>query len=196
MVSPPRPPLVVAWAGRVLELCGCFRLDTNDSRIRKAVGFLKSKQEKDGSWYGRWGVNYIYGTAHVLRGLQSLGFDMDEWWIQRGRQWLEIHQNSDGGWGESCVSYVDAREKGRGSSTASQTAWAIMGLCSFPEFNRASVQRRVAYLLHGQNANGSWDETLPTGTGFPEVIYLRHDFYRLYWPLRALAMYRRRQTDG
>jgi squalene-hopene/tetraprenyl-beta-curcumene cyclase len=175
--------------GRVLEVCRQFGLSVSDPRIRKGIRFLKSKQEKDGSWYGRWGVNYIYGTAHVLRGLQAIGIDMYEGWIQRGRHWLETHQNDDGGWGESCASYVDPRQNGRGQSTASQTAWALMGLCAFPEINRGSIQRGVAYLLRSQNADRCWDENLPTGTGFPEVLYLRYDYYRKYWPLRALAIY-------
>jgi squalene-hopene/tetraprenyl-beta-curcumene cyclase len=175
--------------GRVFEVCRRFPLGINDPRIRKGIRFLKSRQEKDGSWYGRWGVNYIYGTAHVLRGLQAIGIDMYEGWIQRGRDWLETHQNDDGGWGESCASYLDPKQKGRGQSTASQTAWALMGLCAFPEIDRASIQRGVAYLLRSQKADGCWDENLPTGTGFPEVLYLRYDYYRKYWPLRALAIY-------
>jgi squalene-hopene/tetraprenyl-beta-curcumene cyclase len=134
-------------------------------------------------------VNYIYGTTHVLRGLRAIGIDMHEGWIQHGRQWLEAQQNDDGGWGESCASYIDPEEKGRGESTPSQTAWALLGLCAFPELNRASVQRGVAYLVRSQKADGSWDENLPTGTGFPEVLYLRYDYYRRYWPLRALAIY-------
>lgn len=99
-------------------------------------------------------------------------------WIQRGRQWLEEHQKDDGGWGESCVSYTDPGEKGRGESTASQTAWALMGLCAFPELARGSIRRGV-----------TWEENLPTGTGFPGVFYLRYDYYRNYWPLRALGIY-------
>lgn len=175
--------------GRVFEVCGRFQLGVGDPRIRRGIHFLRSKQEEDGSWYGRWGVNYIYGTAHVLRGLQAIGFDMCAGWVQKGRQWLEAHQNKDGGWGESCASYVDPGQKARGQSTASQTAWALMGLCAFPELNRASIQRGVDYLLRSQKVDGSWDENLPTGTGFPEVLYLRYDYYREYWPLRALAIY-------
>ncbi len=175
--------------GRVLEVCGQFQLSVSDPRIRKGIRFLRSKQAKDGSWYGRWGVNYIYGTAHVLRGLRAIGIDMHEGWIQHGRQWLEAHQNDDGGWGESCASYIDTGQKGRGESTASQTAWALMGLCLFPELGRPSIQRGIAYLLRSQKPDGSWSESRPTGTGFPGVLYLRYDYYRRYWPLRALAIY-------
>ena len=173
--------------GRVLEVWGAFQLDASFPQIQRAIHFLKSRQQKDGSWYGRWGVNYIYGTAHALRGLAAVGVDMEEGWIQRGRQWLEAHQNHDGGWGETCASYPDSRRKGKGPSTASQTAWALIGLCAFPDRDVPSIQRGLAYLLQNQKPDGSWDEELPTGTGFPEVMYLRYDYYRLYWPLRALG---------
>jgi squalene-hopene/tetraprenyl-beta-curcumene cyclase len=109
--------------------------------------------------------------------------------FQRGRHWLETHQNDDGGWGESCASYLNPEEKGKGESTASQTAWALMGLCAFPELDRASIRRGVAYLLGRQRSDGTWEENLQTGTGFPGVLYLRYDYYRKYWPLRALAIY-------
>ena len=175
--------------GRVLEVFGKLRIGIDHRSVRRALRFLKSSQEKDGSWYGRWGVNYIYGTAHVLRGLRPIGIDMRGDWIQRGRQWLEGHQNDDGGWGESCASYTDPGEKGRGESTASQTAWALMGLCAFPELAWGSVQRGVTYLLRRQRPDGTWEENLPTGTGFPGVLYLRYDYYRNYWPLRALGIY-------
>lgn len=175
--------------GRVLELCGSFKMDASYSQIRRAIVFLKSRQQKDGSWYGRWGVNYIYGTAHALRGLRAVGVDMEEKWIQRGRRWLEAHQNHDGGWGETCASYADSGQKGKGPSTASQTAWALIGLCAFADCDRPSIHRGFSYLVGSQKPDGSWKEELPTGTGFPEVIYLRYDYYRLYWPLRALACY-------
>ena len=175
--------------GRVLEVFGKFRIGIRHPRVGRALRFLRRRQEKDGSWYGRWGVNYIYGTAHVLRGLRAIEMDMHADWIQHGREWLEAHQNDDGGWGESCASYVDPGAKASGQSTASQTAWALLGLCAFPELNRASIQRGIAYLLSSQKADGFWDENLPTGTGFPGVVYLRYDYYRIYWPLRALAIY-------
>jgi squalene-hopene/tetraprenyl-beta-curcumene cyclase len=175
--------------GRVLEVLGKLQIGKNHPSVRRALRFLRTKQEKDGSWYGRWGVNYIYGTSQVLRGLRAIGIDTSADWIQRGRQWLETHQNDDGGWGESCASYLDPDQKGKGKSTASQTAWALMGLCAFPELDRASIRRGVAYLVGRQKSDGSWNENLETGTGFPGVIYLRYDYYRRYWPLRALAIY-------
>ena len=151
-------PSYLAITDRVLEVFGKLRIGIDHQRVRRALRFLKSRQEKDGSWYGRWGVNYIYGTTHVLRGLRAIGIDMRADWIQRGRQWLEGHQNDDGGWGESRVSYTDPGEKGRGESTASQTAWALMGLCAFPQLARGSVQRGVTYLLRRQRQAGTWEE--------------------------------------
>jgi squalene-hopene/tetraprenyl-beta-curcumene cyclase len=175
--------------GRVLEVFGKFHIGIEHPRVRRAIHFLRANQEKDGSWYGRWGVNYIYGTTHVLRGLRAIQIEMRADWIQQARQWLEAHQNDDGGWGESCASYIDPAEKGRGESTASQTAWVLIGLCAFPELHRASICRGVAYLLNRQQSDGCWDENLPTGAGFPGVLYLRYDLYRRYWPLLALATY-------
>jgi squalene-hopene/tetraprenyl-beta-curcumene cyclase len=114
---------------------------------------------------------------------------MREPWIQRGRVWLEQHQNPDGGWGESCGSYEDPTLRGRGKSTPSQTAWALMGLLSFPGSDRSSIRHGVKYLLSHQNSDGSWDEHLITGTGFPRVFYLKYDMYRNNWPLLALSLY-------
>ncbi|MBV8102740.1 MAG: squalene--hopene cyclase [Verrucomicrobia bacterium] len=175
--------------GRILEALANFRIGIAHPSVRKAVRFLRAKQEDDGSWYGRWGVNYIYGTAHVLRGVRSTGIDMNQKWLAKARRWVEAHQNSDGGWGESCASYLDVTEKGRGESTASQTAWSLMGLCAFPDVNRKSIARGIEFLLHRQRPDGTWDEDLQTGTGFPSVLYLRYDYYRIYWPLRALSIY-------
>ncbi len=146
-------------------------------------------QEDDGSWYGRWGVNYIYGTWQVLRGLRAIGEDMTADWILRGRDWLESCQNDDGGWGESCATYEDPALKGKGASTASQTAWALMGLCACGDLDRASVQRGLRYLLSTQREDGAWDELEITGTGFPRVFYLKYDMYRQNFPLLALATY-------
>ena len=146
-------------------------------------------QEDDGSWYGRWGVNYIYGTWQVLRGLRAIGEDMNQDWILRGRDWLESCQNDDGGWGETCATYDNPELKGKGPSTASQTAWALMGLCACGDLDRPSVQRGLRYLLDTQRADGSWDEPEITGTGFPRVFYLKYDMYRQNFPLLALATY-------
>jgi squalene-hopene/tetraprenyl-beta-curcumene cyclase len=174
---------------RVLEILGNLGFRQGHPAIRQAIRFLKEKQETDGAWYGRWGVNYIYGTSQVLRGLRAIGMDMSEPWIERGRDWLEVRQNEDGGWGETVASYDDPSLRGQGASTPSQSAWALLGLCAFPQVNRKSVERAVGYLVSTQNPDGSWSETLITGTGFPRVFYLKYDMYRNNWPLMALARF-------
>ncbi len=176
---------------RVLELLGYLRYDRRSAVVHRAVEMLKRTQEDDGSWYGRWGVNYLYGTWQVLRGLGAIGYNMDEDWVRRGRDWLESCQNEDGGWGETCASYDDPEVKGIGPSTPSQTAWAVMGLCACGDVERESVRRGIGWLVRQQNPDGSWTEDETTGTGFPVVFYLRYSMYRLYWPLLALATYRK-----
>ena len=183
--------------GRVLELLGFIGFDRESLVVRRALRFLRATQEDDGSWYGRWGVNYIYGTWQVLRGLRSIGEDMRQPWIVRARDWLESCQNEDGGWGETCASYDDPHLKGKGPSTASQTAWALMGLIAAADLtepaalDRKAIRRGAEYLLETQSADGSWEEPHVTGTGFPRVFYLRYDMYRNNWPLLALATYRK-----
>jgi squalene-hopene/tetraprenyl-beta-curcumene cyclase len=174
---------------RTLELFGYISFDRFDPSVKEALRYLIRTQEDDGSWYGRWGVNYIYGTWQVLRGLRAIGQDMTQDWILRGRDWLESCQNDDGGWGETCATYEDPSAKGKGESTASQTAWAIMGICACGDLNRPSVQRGLRYLLSTQQADGSWSEPQITGTGFPGVFYLKYDMYRQNFPLLALATY-------
>lgn len=187
--------------GRVLELLGYIGFDRRDRRIVRAVQMIRDTQEDDGSWYGRWGVNYIYGTWQILRGLRSIGEDMRQAWIVRARDWLESCQNDDGGWGETCASYDDPTLKGKGPSTPSQTAWALMGLiagCDQTDpagLDRRSIRNGIQFLLGRQSADGSWPEPQTTGTGFPRVFYLRYDMYRNNWPLLALATYRNYQ-DG
>ncbi len=174
---------------RTLELFGYIGFDPKRDCVRRAVKYLIDTQDDDGSWYGRWGVNYIYGTWQVLRGLRAIGENMTRDWILRGRDWLESCQNEDGGWGETCASYDDPTLKGRGSSTASQTAWAMMGICACGDLDRPSVQRGLRFLLSKQEDDGSWTEPQITGTGFPGVFYLKYDFYRQNFPLMALATY-------
>ena len=174
---------------RTLELLGYIGFNPGRPLVRRAVRYLRETQEDDGSWYGRWGVNYIYGTWQVLRGLRAIGEDMTQDWILRGRDWLESCQNDDGGWGETCASYENPDLKGKGPSTASQTAWALMGLCACGDLDRPSVQRGLRYLLDTQRADGAWDELETTGTGFPRVFYLKYDMYRKNCPLLALATY-------
>ncbi len=174
---------------RTLELLGYIGYNPGRPAVRRAVRYLRQTQEDDGSWYGRWGVNYIYGTWQVLRGLRAIGEDMTQNWILRGRDWLESCQNEDGGWGETCASYDNPDTKGKGPSTASQTAWALMGLCACGDLDRASVRRGLRYLLNTQQPDGAWEELETTGTGFPRTFYLKYDMYRQNFPLLALATY-------
>jgi len=176
--------------GRALDALA-KRLGTDHPAIRAGAAYLKQRQEEDGSWFGRWGVNYIYGTCFALRGLASAGEDAREAYIIRAGEWLRSIQNADGGWGETCASYDDPSRKGQGESTASQTAWALMGLFAAGDTRSESVQGGVRYLLETQNADGSWTEEAYTGTGFPSVFYLRYHFYPVHFPLMALGEYRR-----
>jgi len=174
---------------RTLELLGYVDFDPKAQCVRDAIQYLIDTQNDDGSWYGRWGVNYIYGTWQVLRGLRAISQDMTQDWILRGRDWLESSQNSDGGWGETCATYENPATKGIGESTASQTAWAVMGICACGDLDRPSIQRGLRFLLSSQKSDGSWDEQQITGTGFPRVFYLKYDMYRQNFPLLALATY-------
>lgn len=175
--------------GRMLELLGYIGYPAGSAAVSRAVEYLKRTQEIDGSWYGRWGVNHLYGTWQVLRGLRAIGADMSESWIVRARQWLESCQNEDGGWGETCASYEECSAKGRGLSTPSQTAWALMGLCAAEADRSEGVRRGIRFLLERQNRDGSWSEKETTGTGFPRVFYLKYDMYRNNFPLLALATF-------
>jgi squalene-hopene/tetraprenyl-beta-curcumene cyclase len=181
---------------RILELLGYEGWSVEHPQVQKALRFIREHQEEDGSWYGRWGVNYIYGTWQVLRGLRALNLDMHEPWLTKARGWLEDVQHEDGGWGERCNTYDDPVFKGQGPSTASQTAWAVMGLCAFDDPSRPSLRRGIEYLIRTQNPDGSWTEHETTGTGFPKVFYLKYDMYRNSWPLLAMATYRSLLAKG
>ncbi|MEY2407638.1 MAG: squalene-hopene/tetraprenyl-beta-curcumene cyclase [Verrucomicrobiota bacterium] len=176
---------------RILELLGYEGWPAVNPQIIKALQYLKDQQETDGSWYGRWGVNYIYGTWQVLRGLRALRLNMNQPWLLKARSWLESVQREDGGWGERCNTYDDPVFKGQGPSTASQTAWAVMGLCAFDDPDNEYLRRGIDYLVRTQNDDGSWSEDEITGTGFPKVFYLKYDMYRNSWPLLALATFRK-----
>jgi squalene-hopene/tetraprenyl-beta-curcumene cyclase len=182
-------PATVDITGRVLECLATYGYSMKDETVRRTVEFLKREQEPDGSWFGRWGVNYIYGTMLVLRGLEAIGMDHHEPCIQQAAEWLRMMQNPDGGWGETCGSYDDSTTKAVGPSTASQTAWAVMGLLAASDTRSDSLQRGMAYLLRTQRRDGSWDEQWYTGTGFPRVFYLMYYMYRQYFPLIALTAY-------
>ncbi|HEY1461899.1 MAG TPA: squalene--hopene cyclase [Terriglobales bacterium] len=182
-------PATVDITGRILEMLAVYGYDKNHPRVKKAIQFIRAEQEADGSWFGRWGVNYIYGTMLVLRGLRAMEVDEHEPYVQQAAEWLRMVQNSDGGWGESCGSYDDPSIKGVGPSTPSQTAWGVMGLLAANDTRSDSVARAIAYLLRTQKKDGSWAEPEYTGTGFPRVFYLIYHMYRQYFPMIALTTY-------
>ncbi|MCA9219181.1 MAG: squalene--hopene cyclase, partial [Planctomycetales bacterium] len=186
MIDPSTPDITA----RVLESLAPFGDSPGDTAVERAIAYLRGTQESDGSWYGRWGVNYIYGTWQTIVGLVRIGVPIDDPMIQRAADWLERHQQSNGGWGESARSYEDARYRGRGPATPSQTAWALLGLIAAGRAEHDCVRRGVDYLLAEQRPDGSWDETEFTGTGFPLVFYLRYHMYRIYFPLLALTDWR------
>jgi squalene-hopene/tetraprenyl-beta-curcumene cyclase len=185
MLDPP----TVDITGRILEMLATYGYTKDDLRVKKAIKFIRKEQEPDGSWFGRWGVNYIYGTMLVLRGLEAIGVDHHEPYVQQAAEWLRMVQNPDGGWGETCASYDHPTQRGIGPTTPSQTAWAIMGLLAANDTRSDSVARGIAYLLRTQRKDGSWDEPATTGTGFPRVFYLVYTLYRDYFPLIALTTY-------
>jgi squalene-hopene/tetraprenyl-beta-curcumene cyclase len=187
MLDPP----TVDITGRILEMLATYGYDKNHRAVKKALKFIRDEQEPDGSWFGRWGVNYVYGTALVLRGLEAMGIDHHEPYVQQAAEWIRMVQNPDGGWGETCGSYDDPNTKGIGPSTPSQTAWAVMGLLAANDIRSDSVARGIAYLLKTQKKDGSWDEPWYTGTGFPRVFYLMYHLYREYFPLIALTTYKK-----
>lgn len=176
---------------RVLEMLGEYGYGRNEPFVAKAIRFLLRRQEPEGCWFGRWGVNYIYGTWQALVGLRSIGYDMGHPRIRKAVEWLESVQQPSGGWGESCATYEDRSLMGQGPATPSQTAWAVLGLLAAGEATSSAVRGGVDYLARTQNADGSWTEPEFTGTGFPKVFYLKYHYYRLYFPLLALARYAR-----
>jgi squalene-hopene/tetraprenyl-beta-curcumene cyclase len=188
-------PACADITGRVLEMLGEFPEEMARPEVRAAVAraaeYLAREQDPSGAWYGRWGVNYIYGTCHALKGLAAAGVDPASETIRRAVAWLVSCQNEDGGWGESCASYEDPAAKGRGASTPSQTAWAVMGLVAAGEAPSIAVTRGIRFLIDTQRPDGSWAEEQCTGTGFPGVFYLRYHLYCQYFPLFALGAYRR-----
>jgi squalene-hopene/tetraprenyl-beta-curcumene cyclase len=184
MLDPTCPDIT----GRVLEALAAHGVESGHRAVRRGVDWLVRHQESDGSWYGRWGVAYIYGTCFALRGLAASGESDREVHILRAGEWLRSIQNADGGWGESCASY-DNGTFTAAPSTPSQTAWAILGLIAGGDPDSLSVRHGIEYLLETQRPDGSWDEELATGTGFPKVFYLNYHLYKDYFPLLALASF-------
>jgi squalene-hopene/tetraprenyl-beta-curcumene cyclase len=187
MIDPSTPDL----AGRTIEAIAMWGTKPDEPGIRRGVDFLRRTQERDGSWLGRWGVNYIYGTWQALVGLAAAGVPTDDPAIRRGANWLLTHQHACGGWGESPGSYERPESRGQGPVTASQTAWAILGLLAAGLTHHKAAQRGIYYLLDTQRPDGGWDELEFTGTGFPRVFYLRYHYYPIYFPLLALGEYKR-----
>ncbi|HEX6996640.1 MAG TPA: squalene--hopene cyclase [Gammaproteobacteria bacterium] len=203
----------------VLEALATLGYDRSHPAVARGYRFLRLEQDPDGSWFGRWGVNHIYGTAAVLPALAAIGEDMSEPYVQRAADWIAEHQNADGGWGETCASYMDDNLRGRGPSTASQTGWALMALLAAArERHAAAIRRGIGYLIDTQRPDGTWDEPYYTGTGFPGYGFgarldfrdgrtrqriaqgtelqrgfmLNYNLYRHYFPLMALGRARRR----
>lgn len=187
MIDPPTADITA----RVLEMFGRLGVEASHPVIERAKAFVWQGQEADDCWYGRWGVNYVYGTWQVIVGLTQVGVSPRDARIQAAADWLKAHQQPCGGWGETPRSYDEPDLRGEGPVTASQTAWALMGLMAAGGIDSESVQRGIEYLMSTQNTDGTWDEEPFTGTGFPRVFYLRYHMYRLYFPLMALARYAR-----
>jgi squalene-hopene/tetraprenyl-beta-curcumene cyclase len=181
-------PSTADVTARVLECLGRFGYRASDPVVARGLEFLRRDQTPDGAWYGRWGVNYVYGTSGVLRSLEALDL-ADRPLTRRAVAWLRSVQNPDGGFGETCASYADASKKGQGRSTPSQTAWGLIGLLAACPITDPAVRRAASYLIDRQNPDGWWDEDATTGTGFPRVFYLRYDLYRQSFPVYALARY-------
>jgi squalene-hopene/tetraprenyl-beta-curcumene cyclase len=157
--------------------------------LERGVAWLSAAQEADGSWFGRWGANYLYGTGTAVPALIAAGVAPGDDRIRRAVAWLTEHQSSDGGWGEDLRSYTDDRWRGRGASTASQTAWALLALLAAGEADSPVVGRGVAWLVETQTAEGTWDEPYFTGTGFPGDFYINYHLYRLVFPVMALGRF-------
>ncbi len=202
----------------MIEAMALLGYDRNHPAVDKAYQFLRSEQEADGTWFGRWGVNHIYGTAAVLPAMAELGEDMSQEYLCRAADWIADHQNEDGGWGESCASYMDDAMRGVGVSTASQTAWALMALLAMrdPRYDDA-IRNGLSFLAETQRSDGTWDEPYYTGTGFPgygfgakidfrddatkeriaqgtelqRAFMINYNLYRHYFPLMAMGRARR-----
>jgi squalene-hopene/tetraprenyl-beta-curcumene cyclase len=156
--------------------------------LQRGMQWLIDAQEPDGSWFGRWGANYVYGTGAVVPALVEAGVGADHPAVSAAVGWLEAHQNADGGWGEDLRSYDDPELAGRGTSTASQTAWALLALLA-AGCQGTAVEAGIAYLVTSQRADGTWDEPWFTGTGFPGDFYINYHLYRQVFPVTALGRY-------
>jgi squalene-hopene/tetraprenyl-beta-curcumene cyclase len=187
LLDPPTEDVTARCIGMLAQLGH----GSDHPAVAAGIDYLRREQRPDGSWFGRWGTNYIYGTWSVLCGLNAVGVDRDAPEIRRAVEFLLSCQRPDGGWGEDGASYWPDQPPGQGKvSTASQTAWAVLGLMAAGEVENPAVARGVDFLLHTQRPNGLWDEASYTAVGFPRVFYLRYHGYRAFFPLWALARYR------
>ncbi len=187
LLDPPTADVTARCLGMLAQL-GHGR---DETAVSRAIAFLKSEQESDGSWFGRWGTNYIYGTWSVLCALNAIGEDAKAPYIQKAVQWLKTRQRPDGGWGEDGASYEPGRHTECKESTASQTAWAVLGLMAAGEVDSEAVRRGVDYLMQApRDEHGRWQEPWYTAVGFPRVFYLKYHGYAAYFPLWALSRYR------
>jgi squalene-hopene/tetraprenyl-beta-curcumene cyclase len=185
MLDPSCPDITA----RVLEALGHFGIGVGHPAVDRALGFIRRNQIADGGWPGRWGVNYLYGTWQVLQGLQRAGVPASDPMVRRAVAWLKRVQQPSGAWGETCGSYDDPSLAGVGTPTASQTAWALLGLIAACDAGSLELRAGVAWLLDTQRADGNWHEEPFTGTGFPKVFYLKYHLYSLYFPLMALCRF-------
>ena len=194
LLDPPTVDVTARCVGMLAQL----GVGADDAKMAEAVGYLLAEQEADGSWFGRWGVNYIYGTWSALCALNAAGLEPSHRAVAKAAGWLKTIQNPDGGWGEDCDSYkLDYAGYEAAPSTASQTAWALIGLMAAGEVGSDAVERGVAWLLERQRADGLWGQEHYTGGGFPRVFYLRYHGYPAYFPLWAVARYRNlRRSNG
>ncbi len=188
LLDPPTADVSARCLGFLCQL----GLGADHPAVAAAVAFLRREQEADGSWFGRWGTNYIYGTWSVLAALNAAGADANASEIRRAASWVLDRQRDDGGWGECEQSYWPGMPHGGAPySTPSQTAWALLGLMAAGETDNPAVARGIAFLIDARDRNGNWDEPWFTAVGFPRVFFLRYHGYRAYFPLWALARYRR-----
>ena len=178
-------------SGRCIGMLAQLGAEPDDQHLKAGIAFLRKSQLADGSWFGRWGVNYVYGTWSALAGLNAAGLASDDCAMTRAGDWLKKIQNADGGWGEDCASYkLTYHGYEPAPSTASQTAWALLGLMAAGEVDHSAVARGIRYLEATQDADGLWSQEQYTGGGFPRVFYLRYHGYPKFFPLWAVARYR------
>jgi squalene-hopene/tetraprenyl-beta-curcumene cyclase len=211
MIDPPSADVTA----HVLELLGALGLPRNHPQVAAGLSYLYEQQEAEGSWFGRWGVNHVYGTGAVLPALAAVDEPMDGLVGRRAVRWLAEHQNADGGFGESCASYVDRAARGRGESTASQTAWGLLALVGAGRAGSPAARRAARFLVETQGEDGSWQETIFTGCGFPGYgigeergariregaelcagFLIRYHLYRNCFPLLALGRWRAATNRG